>query len=73
MITLKLTHYSYAQMVILEKALHDAYISVVCTKPQCSHCPNDRVCADLVSAIAYVNRKIAALETSEPDPPSDCF
>ena len=73
MITLKLTHYSYAQMVILEKALHEAYISVKCTQPHCSQCQNERVCADLVSALAYVKTKIAALETSEPDPPSDCF
>ena len=73
MITLKLTHYSYTQMVTLEKALHEAYISVQCTQPHCPQCQNERVCADLVSALAYVKRKIAALETSEPDPPSDCF
>ena len=73
MITLKLTHYSYTQMVILEKALHEAYISVKCTQLGCSGCQNERICADLVSALAYVKRKIAALETAEPDPPSDCF
>lgn len=73
MITLKLTHYSYAQMVILQKALHEAYMSVKCTQSHCSQCQNERVCTDLVSALAYVNRKIAALETSESDPPSDCF
>lgn len=73
MITLKLTHYSYAQMVTLEKALHKAYISVECTQPHCPQCQNERVCDDLVSALSYVNRKIAAFETAEPDPPSDCF
>lgn len=73
MITLKLTHYSYSQMVILEKALREAYISVECTHSECTQCQNERVCADLVSALAYVKRKIATLETSEPDPPSDCF
>ena len=73
MITLKLTHYSYAEMVTLQKALDEAYISVECTHEHCTQCQNERVCAELVSALAYVNRKIAALETSEPDPPSDCF
>lgn len=73
MITLKLTHYSYAQMVILVKALYEAYISIECTQTPCYQCQNERVCADLVSAISYVKRKIDALETAEPDPPSDCF
>ena len=73
MITLKLTHYSYAQMVILQKALHEAYMSVKCTQQHCSQCQNERVCDDLVSALSYVNRNIAAHETAEPDPPSDCF
>lgn len=73
MITLKLTHYSYTQMVTLEKALFEAYTSVKCPPEDCSQCQNDRVCADLVSALAYVKRKIAAIETAEPDPPSDCF
>ena len=73
MITLKLTRYSYSQMVMLEKALKEAYIFVECTHSECTQCQNERVCTDLVSALAYVKRKIAALETSEPDPPSDCF
>ena len=73
MITLKLTHYSHAQMVTLQKALKEAYNLVECTHSECTQCQNERVCADLVSALAYVNIKIAALETSEPDHPSDCF
>ena len=73
MITLKLQHYSYEQMVILQKVLHEAYMSVECSCLGCTLCQNERVCGDLVSALSYVNRKIVALETPEPDPPSDCF
>lgn len=73
MITLKLTHYSYAEMVTLKKALYEAYVSIKCPYQGCPQCQIERACTDLASALAYVNRKIAALETSEPDPPSDCF
>ena len=73
MITLKLQHYSYEQMVTLQKLLHEAYISVACTNSECLHCQNESVCTDILSALTYVNRKIAALEMPEPEPPSDCF
>lgn len=73
MITLKLVHYSYAEMVIFEKALDKAYLSVKCSQPHCTACHKVRVCTDISSALHYIRNKIAYLEMAEPDPPSDCF
>lgn len=73
MITLKITHYSYAEMSILERALAKAYLSVSCGQQSCKSCYKEKVCSDLGSALIYIRNKIAYHEIAEPDPPSDCF
>ena len=76
MITLKLTHYSYEQMVLLEKKLNESYVSLLshrCSEQDCKMCPKNQVCIDLSSAVHYIRKKTATLETPETDPPSNCF
>lgn len=76
MITLKLTHYSYEQMVLLETKLNEAYVSLLsyrCSEQDCNMCPKNQVCIDLSSAVHYIRKKTATLEKSDADPPSNCF
>lgn len=73
MIILKLTHYSYSELCILQSALERALVSLQCENYSCELCAKVTPCNDIAAALALLNNKIDMLELSEPDPPSDCF
>lgn len=73
MITLKLTNYSYSDVMFLRHAFIAAKKAIRCPNCECNICYNYTVCSDIVNALKYINKKADELEAFEPDPPSDCF
>lgn len=73
MITLKLTNYNYLNVMLLRNALIAAQNSIKCPNCGCNMCYHYTVCSDIANALRYIDKKVDELETSEPDPPSDCF
>lgn len=73
MITLKLTNYSYLNVMLLRNAFIEAQKSIKCPNCECIMCYHYIVCSDISNALRYIDKKADELEISEPDPPSDCF
>ena len=73
MITLKLTKYSYSDVMFLRHAFIAAQKTIRCPNGDCNICYNYTVCSDIANALKYINKKANELEAFEPDPPSDCF